>query len=312
MTCLPRVGKISFFLMLLFVSAHGHATPEKVPTIVYKTINGRDLRLFVFYPWSKPGTVSPAIVLFHGGGWYSGNPSRLFAQCRYLASRGMVAFSVEYRTHDKFGGSPFDAVRDGKSAIRWVREHARDLRIEPNRIAAGGGSAGGQIAAAAGTVVGKEEPGENLSVSSRPNALVLFNPVIDNGPGGYGYHRLGNLYRKISPLHNINKNHPPTIILTGEKDAIVKLSAVRDYKKRLNHLGIRCDLHIYPGQPHGFYQYHAREPNPNFVATMREVDRFLESLGYLKSGPDLSVCSWVDFSPTIEDSKLNHARPPHT
>ena len=311
MTSLGRVGKITFLLIVLFVSARCHAVSENGPTLIYKTVEGQDLRLYAFYPWRKPDTISPAIVLFHGGGWKHGNAGKLFAQCRYLASRGMVAFSVEYRTHDEFGTSPFAAVRDAKSAIRWVRAHARELRIDPNRIAAGGGSAGGQMAAAAGTIDGEEERNEDLSVSSRPNALVLFNPVIDNGPGGYGFKRLGNRYREISPLHNINKTHPPTIILTGDRDVFVTLTAVKHYKELLKNVGVRCDLHIYPGQLHGFYRFRAREKNANYVKTMREVDKFLRSLGYLRSAPNPSLASWINFGSTSAGSQTDQLLPRH-
>ena len=118
-------------------------------SLVYKTINGARLQLHVFEPEGhKPSDRRPAIVFFFGGGWTGGGlpairpPTQFYPQCKYLASRGMVAISAEYRVKGTHGVSPFECVTDGKSAVRWVRAHAAELGIDPNRLASGGGSAG--------------------------------------------------------------------------------------------------------------------------------------------------------------------------
>ncbi|WP_422932016.1 alpha/beta hydrolase family protein [Singulisphaera sp. PoT] len=115
---------------------------------VYKTADGRKLRLWVVKPegW-KATDRRPAAVFFHGGGWVGGRPGQFDTQARYLASRGMVCALVEYRLLDKGEAEketpPVACCRDAKSAMRWVRSHAGGLGIDPNRVAAGGGSAGG-------------------------------------------------------------------------------------------------------------------------------------------------------------------------
>ena len=91
----------------------------------------------------------------------------------------MVAICAEYRIKSKHGTTPFECVDDGKSAVRWIREHADDLGIDPNKIVAAGGSAGGHVAACTAVINGYETNSENMDISSKPNALVLFNPVID-------------------------------------------------------------------------------------------------------------------------------------
>ncbi|MEM8713895.1 MAG: alpha/beta hydrolase fold domain-containing protein, partial [Planctomycetota bacterium] len=88
------------------------------------------------------------------------------------------------------GPRPTTCVEDGKSAVRWIREHAAEIGVDPGRLAAGGGSAGGHVAAAIATVNGFNADQDDLSVSCVPEALVLFNPVFDNGPGGYGHDRV--------------------------------------------------------------------------------------------------------------------------
>ena len=151
--------------------------------LVYKTVDKQgeasELQLQVFLPKGHQSSdCRPAAVFFHGGGWYGGTPDHMYPQCRYLALRGMVAISVQYRTINVFGTTPKECVKDGKSAMRWVRSHAAELGINPSRIVAGGGSAGGHIAAATALVEAFDEAGEDASVSCRPDALVLLTPSL--------------------------------------------------------------------------------------------------------------------------------------
>jgi alpha-L-fucosidase 2 len=229
------------------------------------------------------------MVFFFGGGWNSGSPSQFYPHCSYLASRGMVCMAAEYRVKDRNNTSPREAVMDGKSAVRWVRQHASELGIDPERIAAGGGSAGGHVAAAAGTIKGLEEENEELGVSSRPNALVLFNPVFDNGPNGYGHGRVEEYWKEISPLHNIDEHTPPTVVFLGTEDELVPVETAEKFKASMESHGVRSDLHLYPGQPHGFFNFKRKE---NYTRTVADMDRFLVSLNYLEG--ELSLLIWDD------------------
>ena len=136
----------------------------------------------------------------------------------------MVAISAEYRVSSRHGTLPFECVTDGKSAIRWIRQHAKTLGVDPDRMAAGGGSAGAQVAVAAATVMAFDEPSEDLRVSAKPSALVLFNPVFANGPGGFGHERDKNRWQEFSPLHNIAKGICTTIVFLGSKDSLIHVS----------------------------------------------------------------------------------------
>jgi acetyl esterase/lipase len=245
------------------------------------------LNLHIFNPENHSSDDSrPVIVLFFGGGWTSGSPGQFHPHCEYLASRGMVAISAEYRVSGAHGTSPQECVKDGKSAIRWVRENAGSLGIDPNRIAAGGGSAGGHIAAAAATLDSFEEAGENLSVSSRPNALVLYNPVYDNGPGGYGHSRVQAYWEDFSPLHNIDETIPPAIVFLGTSDSLISVSTAKNFKGLMATEGVRSDLHLYQDQPHSFFNYDipddARGPYYGYQDTIFKTNEFLVSLGYLE------------------------------
>ena len=114
------------------------------------------------------------------------------------------------------------------------------------------------------------------------DALVLFNPVIDNGPGGFGYEKVKSCWRRFSPLHNLSAETPPTVFFLGTKDALVPVETAEAWCDRMREFGLRCDLYLYPEEAHGFFNFDRGE---NYRRTVEETDRFLVSLGYLKGEP---------------------------
>lgn len=247
-------------------------------SILYKVVGDTEFKLHIFYPKGhQPTDKRPGIVFFFGGGWVSGSPSQFFPHCRHLASRGMVAMSAEYRVRSRNQTTPKECVKDGKSAVRWIRRNAGKLGIDPDQILAGGGSAGGHVAAATGTLDGFDEEGEDLNISARPAALVLFNPVFDNGPGGYGHKRVKDYWEDISPMHNLDKETPPTMVLLGTEDDLIPVSTAETYKAKMEALGVRCDLHLYEGRKHGFFNL----GRGFYEKPLQDMDDFLVSLGYL-------------------------------
>lgn len=232
------------------------------------------------------------MVFFFGGGWTNGSPNQFYAHCKYLASRGMVAMSADYRVKSRQDVTPFECVADAKSAMRFVRSHAAELGIDPERVAAGGGSAGGHLAAACGTIVDLDEPSEDKSVSSRPNAVVLFNPAVMlafDADASASTERLQSLKerfkgrdaKEISPYHHVAAGQPPTIIFHGIADTTVPYRTVEQFTAAMKNAGNRCELVGYEGQTHGFFNFGRTD---KFFDTVAEMDRFLVSLGYL-TGP---------------------------
>ncbi len=279
-------------LCLPLVPQDAPAGFEGAAVETYKKAGDVRLDLSIFVPEGHKGSDRrPAAVFFFGGGWVSGSPSQFVPHARYLASRGMVGMVADYRVKSRHGTTPFECVKDGKSAVRWIRKNAVRLGVDPERIAAGGGSAGGHVAAATGTLEGIEQEGEDLSVSSKPNALLLFNPVFDNGPEGYGYDRVKDRYKEISPLHNIREGAPPTIVFLGTRDKLIPVSTAQEYQARMKKAGSVCELRLYEGQAHGFFNYRAKgsggEASPYYAKTVVEMDRFLHSLGWLEGEPTL-------------------------
>jgi acetyl esterase len=255
----------------------------KAEIIIYKQVDTINLKLHIYKPvnFDKSKTYN-SIVFFHGQGWDKGNYKAFKRQSMYLASRVIIAISVEYRLKNFHGTIPFDAVEDAKSAIRYVRKHAKELNINPNKTASGGGSAGGHLAAVCGNVYGLEGKNEDVSISSKPNALVLFNPVYDNSKKGYGFRRMEGRYLEISPLHNITKNSPSTIFF-GIKDKTTPVISSKEYERKMKDVSSRIDLHLYKDTPHSFFN-----KGNYFIDTLIKTDIFLESLGYLKGKPTLN------------------------
>lgn len=274
--------KTVLLVVMAAVCAVGELKPEPDELIPFKKVGNVELKLHVFYPPGfQPADQRPAMVFFFGGGWKHGSPSHFYNQSGYLASRGMVVICPEYRTETEHGTSPQECVKDAKSAMRWIKTYASELGIDPEKIAAGGGSAGGHVAAATALIDGFNEAGEDTSVSCVPKALVLFNPVFDNGPDGYGYDRVGEYWREFSPMHNIDKEAPPTLVMMGGSDHLIPVSTAQEYKQRMDEAGVRCDLDLYGGMGHGFFN------KKKYYETLLTTDRFLESLGFLEGEPAL-------------------------
>jgi acetyl esterase len=250
-------------------------------TVLYKQTGSTELRLHIFEPPEATGrTDRPAIVFFFGGGWNTGQPGQFFPQCQALASRGLVSCSAEYRTHTSHGVSPRECVKDARSCLRWIRAHAGELGIDANRIAAGGGSAGGHLAASTALVESFDGPGEDFSVSCRPDALVLFNPVLDNGPDGYGYERVRADFPRISPAHNVNAGWPPTLIMVGTQDKLVPVSTMERFRDEMFRNRNLCILHLHAGAGHGFFNFDHPD-NSAYFETLRQTEEFLKERGFV-------------------------------
>lgn len=258
---------------------------------VYKTVGDLELKLYIFQPvGNRPGNPTPAIVFYFGGAWSTGSPEQWHRQCRYFSSRGMVAIAVDYRVRSRNNTTPLDAVHDAKSSLRWIRQNAPRLGIDPSRIAAAGGSAGGHLAATLGIIDGLDEPTEDRRISSRANALVLYNPAVVLAPvegttlgGGRGGGAGGNSNedrQAISPYHHITAGEPPTITFHGKQDQTIDYATAEIFTKKMVEAGNRAELVLFDGAGHGFFN-----SGQYYPGVLAQTDRFLASLGYVKGNP---------------------------
>ena len=273
-----------FFLLFLLLSYISFSQNDKVfikpEKVLYKSTKQGDLNLYFYRPldFNKSKTYN-CIIFFHGGGWNSGDYKQFERQSMYFASRGMIAISAEYRIKNKHGTTPIQAMEDAKSAIRFLRLNAKSFFINPNRIAAAGGSAGGHLAAVTANIDLFDNVNEDLGISSKPNLLVLYNPVIDFGSRKWLW--IDNP-SDASPVHNISKGSPPTIILTGTNDKIVPVETIMNYKKIMKSVGSRCDVILYDGAEHAFFNR-----GEDFIDTVLKSDIFLKSNWYLEGKPTI-------------------------
>lgn len=275
---------------LLLLTARAETRTE-----TYKTAGDVKLDLTIQLPdgW-KASDRRPTIVFFFGGGWTSGTTKQFENHCRYLASRGMVAMGADYRVRSRNNVKPVACVADAKSALRWIRASAAKLGIDPERIAAAGGSAGGHLAAATATLTGLDDPQDDPTVSCVPAALVLFNPALVLAPAEgadlSGFlaqitaERLGCEPADISPLHHIKAGQPPTIIFHGKADTTVPYSSAELFTARMKAAGNRCELVGAEGQQHGYFNFGRAESRYAFE-TLAAADQFLASLGWLQGEP---------------------------
>ncbi|WP_242157501.1 alpha/beta hydrolase [Aestuariivivens sediminis] len=270
-----KVKHILILAFILIVAGKSFSQQQ----IVYKQIDSIKLVMELHRPESMDFNKEyPAMVFFFGGGWNKGTIKQFEPHAKYFSKRGMVCFLVDYRVRERHHTTPIESLKDAKSAIRYIKEHASEFQIDTSKIVASGASAGGQLAAATALISDYNETSDDVSINCKPNALVLFNPAIDNGPAGVGYNKIGDAYKNFSPLHNIEKGAPPTILFLGTNDYLIPVETVKYYQTVMQKVGSTCELHLYEGKKHGFFNYNKFE---NYRDTIIHTDNFLVSLGYL-------------------------------
>jgi acetyl esterase/lipase len=263
-------------------------TTEEVATkeIVYKTTPQGELKLHVFSPAGEVQITAlrPCIVFFFGGGWKSGSYLQFVPQAEYLASR---AISADYRIASIHKTTPDKCVEDAKSAIRWVRGHSTELGIDPSKVIAAGGSAGGHLAACTALVSAYDAESDDKNISAKPNAMVLFNPAMniatlfkqrDTGDSPITL----DMAEAITPNSFVSKDTPPAILFFGTADKL-KLGG-DEYVKKARELGLRAEMWAAADMPHGFFN-----KAPWIQVTAKKMDEFLISLGYLGGDPTIKL-----------------------
>lgn len=261
---------------------------DRKSAVVYKITAEGDLSINLYFPegW-KAADRRPGIVFFFGGGFVRGTPKQFTSKAEYLAGRGMIAATAEYRVKSRHNTEPEKSIEDAKSAIRWMRGNAGKLGLDPRRIVAAGGSAGGTCAAFAAFNTTYEPEGEDASISSRPNALVLYNPAMGAGEKTVTRSSEENRERKVRFLSawKAEPKGPPAILFFGTDDAL--LAPSRIFVKELAAAGNHVELFTAAGQKHGFFN--DQEGSPWHALCLERTDLFLAGLGYLKGPPSIQA-----------------------
>ena len=247
--------------------------------ITYKTTeDGQDLQLHVYFPDDlQSGEQRPTLLFIHGGGWREGAPSVHALESLYFSRRGLVTVTISYNLLPNGGtaATPLECFADVKAAMRYLRDHASELRINPDQIVSSGGSAGGHLAAALATL----EPDKSYA----PNAMILLAPAYDL-VNGWATGRLicteaGIDPAAFSPALHVDAATPPTLILAGRNDGISKPTINRAFVESMRQKGNYAEFIEYAGKGHALFP--RDKADPHFRATIYYMERFLRELGYL-------------------------------
>ena len=251
---------------------------------VYKQSAGVPQKLEAYFPpgWKPGGSKAPGIILFHGGGWTGGELGQFRYACKYFASRGLVAVTANYRMLPKGASRTLPGgadqvkrvcITDAKSAIRWIKQHADELGVDPQRLIAGGGSAGGHIAVLATTNLGLNDPADPQEFDATVVACLLFNPAFITADGDDP---------EVDALKQLKATFPPAILFFGTQDKLKAGAAA--VVQRLKTLGnTTTELWTAAGQGHGFFNH-----PPWQDLTLAAADGCLVEHGLLKGSATLA------------------------
>lgn len=275
---------LALLTFILLAAFPGKDQPsEQTPVIeTFKTVGRESLTVHVFSP-PGGGKRRTAVVLFHGGGFVSGSPGWTYDSAREYATRGAVAFAVQYRLANRSTVTPLEQVEDARDAIRWVRKNADKFGIDTKRVVAHGTSAGGHLAAMAAS---------SSDSSAWPDVLVLWSPGLGVGTNAWFRGLLGDRAREsdLSPYEQVRKRMPPIIIISGVEDVVTPDAAAHQYCTRVSQEGGRCDIHGYEKLGHLLSRKLDRraqlegdfDPDPAAISNAdSKIWSFLRSLGYL-------------------------------
>ena len=273
---LPLTG----LLLTIAVSLNGQPTQEIVikKDIVYGHAGGIDLKLDIGHPDGKGPF--PAIVFMHGGGWQQGDKSHMHKWIRKFAASGFVGVSIGYRFAPQFKWPA--QVQDVKTAVQYLRAHAGDLNIDPEKIGAMGESAGGYLA----LMLGVTSPGDGLEVQneyakfpSNVQAVVSFvsasdftlpglplTPALEAEMQKYYNKSLKEvrtdftgasgpddpILKRISVVSYVDKSDPPVLMFYGDSDPFVSIEHGYRLQSALKKAGVANELIIVKGGGHGW------------------------------------------------------------
>ncbi len=281
-----------FALALLSFSIYAQENSIIQKEKIYKEVDGRELKVDIFFAENTGiKTPKPAIAFFHGGGWVFGDPSEFHGACRRYAGKGFVTFSFQYRLSIQEDGSfphpkitPVESVKDARSAIRWMKENAGDLQVDPDKIAVGGQSAGGQLALSTVLCDDINEQSDNLDFNPVPEALLLYSSNVNTMEAWIDW-ILGDKREQIwdiSPYHNLKKNMPPAIAFHGEADCTVLPYIVELYERKTKELGNSYKLITYPGRTHYLGEGIEKYARYFDEEILERTDEFLIEIGFMK------------------------------
>ncbi len=235
--------------------------PKVDTDVVYSRPTGFELKMDIYRPDPSVATKA-AVVVIHGGAWIMGDKRDMKALCEAIAKQGMLAASVQYRLAPKTRWPGF--YDDAQTAVRYLRENAAKLGIDPNRIGASGASAGGHMALLLGfTDTRDAKTAEYPRHSSRVRAVLdIFGPTDMSRDYPASYDTLfqtilgkakGESAAEIkaaSPVNFIDRRTPPVFIVHGTADPVVPVAQSKWLESKLKANGTKVEARYIEGMKH--------------------------------------------------------------
>lgn len=281
---------------------HGGTSKVVEQVVTYKEVGDRKLQYWLYRPSVTGSDPVPAILFFHGGGWSGGSHKQFEPHAKHLAAKGLVVASAEYRLTKRDKCQAVECTADTWDAYRHFLSKANDFGFDAKKLAVGGGSAGGHLAACLGT--GTYPPGAEKTDDVRPVTMFLFNPAVClapySGPGAdstytpIGFEkgalekRVGCEPKELSPLHHVDAKTPPAVIFHGDADTTVGIRSVELFCDALKAHGTKAILHSYPGRKHAFFnEGRKHEGTEDYPDTLVKLEAALEEMRWLPTNKKL-------------------------
>ncbi|AZS16605.1 alpha/beta hydrolase [Paenibacillus lutimineralis] len=231
----------------------------------------------------KPSESHPAMIFYHGAGFTNNkvNTSQFQHHAAHFASLGITTVLAEYRPLEIEGlFSPIESLKNAKSVIRWTRQNSRDLGINPNKIITVGASAGGYLCLCAAMIDQFNDPMDNLYISSKPNAMILFNGGVDSKLLADLFPDLKEPLLSASPIKEVKEGLPPSLFFHGTEDKNIPIEDVSNFIDRMTERGNNSKLISFEGLGHGFFNYGNMDNEP-YEKTLKETEEFLRQIDFL-------------------------------
>ncbi|MGI6383198.1 MAG: alpha/beta hydrolase family protein [Tissierellaceae bacterium] len=236
-------------------------------TYVYKVTDKRELKLDLYYPPTKIGHSRPLIYFCHGGGWISGfrNQSNNVSWCKFLASRGFIVSSIDYRYGYK--NSMDDILRDFTDGLEYLKKHSKKLHIDKDNIVLMGLSAGGHLSllyAAYNALLDNSEKIQGIKAVvayyAPSNLKDIFSSDTKSLFAKFGASQTLNgrptdieeIYDYYSPINWISERMLPTLLVHGKLDEVIPFSSTVELFKRLKKHNIPSELYVHKTAGHSF------------------------------------------------------------
>ncbi|MAS94244.1 MAG: hypothetical protein CMO55_13690 [Verrucomicrobiales bacterium] len=268
---------------------------ERAKDLEYKEVaDGENLSIHFYFPADiEDGPDRPVILFFNGGGWDRGNIVEFAPHALYFIERGAVCGLVEYRNAKSHPEStPVESLKDGRSAVKFVRQHREQLHVDSDKVIVCGSGAGGNIAAHSAM---KPKSRVEEESDSRPNAVILFSSIIDVEKGSYGFDQFqepGDAKRACLTRF-IDSGLPPMLIMHGTDDRLVPLFEVSLFAERMKKRKNVCELVELEGRDRNFFNLNV-DPG-SYEICLSTIDDFLDQQGLLprdETADEARVISW--------------------